>query len=553
MIKTISVGIFLIFFNTLTAQQIQKRIALVIGNANYQNNAVLKNTMNDANLIAKTLKELGFYVIKRLNGTEQQMEDAIKEFSMKLSKYDVALFYYAGHGLQVDGVNYLIPIDAKLENKVAVRHETISVNDIVKEFEYYPDNMNILILDACRSNPFRTWMRGGSNGLVSIPPVSGTIIAFATSEGATAADGSGINGLYTSVLARQMLIPQRIEDVFINTRVKVEALSNGKQSPQEWSKIRAKFYLRKPEKADENKDSVNNKVDNKVSVLILSQRHGILHIDGEERGAVKKGEMYEFNDIEEGTHKFRIGDWEKELETEANKNYSIIAEETEPKDDMNKKKKHDIIKISGGEFQMGTEDSYDDASPVHKVKLSDFGLSKNKITNAQFCIFLNEKGNQEEGGASWLCIDEYDCQIEIRNGKFIPKPGFEDKPVVKVTWYGASAYCKWAGGRLPTEAEWEFAATSGGKEIYYLKSPNELGINDMISNETFEWCSDWYDDEYYKISPALNPKGAKQGLRKVYRGAVPFKGKISARSRVFYKPAICSNSIGFRLCIDLNK
>jgi uncharacterized caspase-like protein len=238
--------IFLLINSIVVSQSTEKRIALVIGNSNYQQGSFLKNPVNDANLMTSTLKDLGFYVIKRIDGNYEQMQAAVKEFSIKLSKYDVALFYYAGHGLQVDGKNYLIPVDGKFNSKVEVRYGAISVNDIVNEFEEYNDKVNLLILDACRSNPFRTWERGGAVGLSPMPPVSGTIIAFATSEGATAADGVGQNGLYTSKLVEQMKIPQRIEDVFINTRVAVENASNGEQSPQEWSKIRSKFYLIKP-------------------------------------------------------------------------------------------------------------------------------------------------------------------------------------------------------------------------------------------------------------------------------------------------------------------
>lgn len=223
----------------------EKRLALVIGNSNYGGGQTLKNPANDANLMTTTLQNLGFEVIKRIDANKQSMEQAIRDFSKKLPNCNVALFYYAGHGLQVDGLNYLVPTDAKLNDKSDCKFEAISVNYVVEEFEKYPNNVNVVILDACRNDPFRSWARGGERGFKAIAPTSGTIISFATSEGSTASDGTGNNGLFTEQLVKQMYIPQPIESVFKKTRVEVEQVSNGAQSPQEWSKLKGDFYFKK--------------------------------------------------------------------------------------------------------------------------------------------------------------------------------------------------------------------------------------------------------------------------------------------------------------------
>jgi Caspase domain len=223
----------------------EKRLALVIGNSEYKKGSSLKNPVNDANLIEGTLKELGFDVIKRLNAGKDEMMAAIKEFTEKLPKYNVALFYYAGHGNQVDGKNYLIPADALLEKPIDCKFEAIAVDFVVDEFERYPDNTNIVILDACRNNPYASWARGGEAGFKQVTFTSGTIIAFATSEGATAADGKGANGLYTEELVKQMNIPQSLHNVFLNTRNQVRKLSNNQQVPMEWDKLNSDFYLKK--------------------------------------------------------------------------------------------------------------------------------------------------------------------------------------------------------------------------------------------------------------------------------------------------------------------
>ncbi|MCU0472384.1 MAG: caspase family protein [Bacteroidales bacterium] len=223
----------------------ERRLALVFGNSQYSTSTPLKNPVNDANLMEGTLKELGFDVIKQINAGKDEMMTAIREFNEKLPTANVALFYYAGHGNQVDGKNYLIPVDAKLEKEGDCKFEAIPVDFIVEEFERYPENTNIVILDACRNNPFAAWARGGAAGFRAMNFTSGTLISFATSEGATAADGKGANGLFTEELVKQMAIPQSILNVFMNTRVQVRKLSNNQQIPMEWNKLNGDFFFKK--------------------------------------------------------------------------------------------------------------------------------------------------------------------------------------------------------------------------------------------------------------------------------------------------------------------
>ncbi len=223
----------------------EKRLALVIGNSEYKNGVNLKNPANDANLIEGTLKQLGFDVIKSLNVDKISMENSIREFSRQMSDYNVALFYYAGHGIQVDGVNYLIPVDAKLENKNECSWEAVAVNRVTDEFGKHETNTNIVILDACRNNPFRSWVRGPEQGFKAMGPVNGTIISYATSEGATAADGTGANGLFTEELVKQMVIPQPVESVFKATRKNVMERSNRQQVPVEWNYLIGDFYFKR--------------------------------------------------------------------------------------------------------------------------------------------------------------------------------------------------------------------------------------------------------------------------------------------------------------------
>jgi hypothetical protein len=250
--NSIKSEIFILFYDknvniatpSVSEAKIEKRLALVVGNAEYLEGSKLKNPVNDANLMSNTLKSLGFQVMQVTNANKTQLERAIRDFSIALPDFNVALFYYAGHGIQVDGENYLIPTDAKLQDKKDVRFEAVKVRFAIEEFERHPDNVNIVILDACRNNPFRSWARGGAEGFKQMD-IGGTLIAFATAPDATASDGTGNNGLYTEELVRQMQLNQPIEAVFRETRKAVLNRSNRTQNPQEWSQLTQQFFFKK--------------------------------------------------------------------------------------------------------------------------------------------------------------------------------------------------------------------------------------------------------------------------------------------------------------------
>lgn len=222
-----------------------KRFALVIGNAAYTQTAKLNNTVNDAKSIEATLKEMNFEVQLLLNATYEQMKTAVYEFGDRIEGADVSLFFYAGHGLEVDGTNYLVPVDATINSALDVKLKTIPLTGVTRTMEYSNDEgLNMIILDACRNNPFPTGKRSAGAGLARVQAPSGTLIAYATDPGSTASDGDGVNGLYTGELVKQLKISQRIEDIFMKTRNEVERLSNGAQRPWEEARLKGVFYLR---------------------------------------------------------------------------------------------------------------------------------------------------------------------------------------------------------------------------------------------------------------------------------------------------------------------
>ena len=219
------------------------RIALVIGNGAYQD-APLRNPVNDARAMSQRLDKLGFHVISLENGGRDAMQKAILEFATSLKEETTGLFYYAGHGMQSRGRNYLLPVDADIDSERALRFEALDVQTILEEMQFAGNRMNIVILDACRNNPFERRFRGGSRGLAAIDAARGVLIAYATAPGAVAADGDGNNGLYTSELLSALEEPNlKVEEVFKRVRVAVTGRTNGAQVPWESSSLTGDFVF----------------------------------------------------------------------------------------------------------------------------------------------------------------------------------------------------------------------------------------------------------------------------------------------------------------------
>ncbi len=223
-----------------------KRVALIIGNGAYDAQP-LRNPVNDARAMADALAECGFEVMMLENANKRRIEEAIRAFGAKLTPTSAGVFYFAGHGVQVAGANYLIPLAAKIDKEADVEYEAVDAGRVLNEFATSRAALSILILDACRDNPFSAATRSLTRGLavVKMPKdVRGTLIAYATSPGDVARDGSGKNGLYTEELLRHMRTPGlRLEDVFKLTRVNVKTRSDGKQVPWENSSIDGDFFF----------------------------------------------------------------------------------------------------------------------------------------------------------------------------------------------------------------------------------------------------------------------------------------------------------------------
>lgn len=224
-----------------------KRAALVIGNGAYGTGR-LRNPVNDARDMSRRLKEAGFDVILVKNGDLRMMEAGVDRLWSTLRKGGVGVFYYAGHAMQVQGRNYLIPIGASIRTESDIRYEAVDVGRILGRMEDAGNGLNIVVLDACRNNPFARSFRSADRGLAIMDAPSGSLIAYSTSPGAIAEDGPGRNGTYTKHLLRHLLTPGlTIEDVLKRVRIDVSSETNGRQIPWESSSLTGYFYFGKPE------------------------------------------------------------------------------------------------------------------------------------------------------------------------------------------------------------------------------------------------------------------------------------------------------------------
>ena len=298
--NTIFVASLLLFCIFATDSFAQKRIALVIGNSAYQQQS-LRNPVNDAEDVSKTLRNLGFSVDLKLNADQESMEKAVQEFGRKLQANTVGLFYFSGHGVQYGGSNYLIPIGAMVRVSAPdhLRYKTVDAGYVLGVMKQSGSGLNIVVLDACRNNPFKSFSRSMGKGLKRISGAEGTIIAYSTSPGKVALDGDGRNSPYTSQFIKQMLQPNLpVELMFKQVRKGVKMQTGGKQSPWYEASIDGDFYFIKGEAKFSSDDNyaINSNIIKRQSDIIFqdyfsNNSNGWLEHDivGSEKFSIENG------------------------------------------------------------------------------------------------------------------------------------------------------------------------------------------------------------------------------------------------------------------------
>lgn len=220
------------------------KIALIFGNAKYPDSP-LRNPVNDADAVQERLTRLGFKTVKRTDATNKEMEEGLNIFSSHLNSCEVALFFFAGHGMQISGKNYLTAIDTNFDKEIDAKYSSLPLDKVIEIMEDGTNQTDIIMLDACRNNPYeRRWRGIDSRGLAPVYAPKGMIIGYATSPGQVAYDGDGENGAYTDAFLKHLSTPDiNIEDLFKRVRNTLSSSTRGRQISWEHTSLMGDFYF----------------------------------------------------------------------------------------------------------------------------------------------------------------------------------------------------------------------------------------------------------------------------------------------------------------------
>lgn len=330
---------------TVDEMRHEKRVALIIGNASYPT-ARLNNPVNDARAMAQVLRQLGFDVLSYENVNYTQFRRGVARFGEKIADGGVGVFYYSGHGMQVSGKNYMIPVDAQIKSERYMDAETVDVDSVLAQMDQAKNRLNIVILDACRDNPFARRFRGGPRGLNFMDAPTGTFIAYATAPNSTADDGEpGRNGIYTSELLRAMRVPGiPIEEVFKRVRQGVLTRTGGRQNPWEATNLTGPFYFALASGAPRPEAPppppyqrppivVEEQPQQRLgSLSFVSRADGVeVWLDDQRVGETRPGRALIVNNLSEGAHRARARkagheDWQREVLVTGNLRSEVLID-----------------------------------------------------------------------------------------------------------------------------------------------------------------------------------------------------------------------------------
>ena len=606
----------LLFPHVVSAKSDEARVALIIGNSSYKASP-LANPANDAADLAHALERKGFTVLVRENVSERGLKEAVETFASHLRKGGVGLFFFAGHGIQLKEQNYLLPTDLGFDSEADISFKSVSAEYVLSRMAEAGNRVNIVILDACRNNPFQQAKRSISRGLGVMNvgrAEKGTFIAYATSPGATAADGEGRNGLYTKYLLQALESDDSdIDKVFGRVRNAVVQETNGDQVPWTSSSMIGNFYF------DPLQDRAAARTPPPKLVVTpdSEQSQAVASYDPRQERAYWERIKESRNPADFKTYleKFPAGPraaysrWmtlkygqgvPAELAARENTSPAISLAPAPPLP-----AKADLAPLlppggtseartaSGGPWGTGTEFrdcaecpamvmlppgsfvmgsgpddplAEPDEQPPRRVQVTaSFAMGKVEVTRAQYAAFVRETGRVHAPGCN-----------STRSGRFLnnpranwQNPGFpqqDNEPVVCVSWDDAQAYAKWLAGktgkpyRLPSEAEWEYAArggTTGSRywadrssaaackfasvadhafksavrgaqafpcgDGYTYTAPvgryaaNAYGLHDMLGN-VWEWVEDCWNQGYAGAPGGVEPRATGTCEIRVFRG-----------------------------------
>jgi len=414
----------------------EAKTALVIGNSNYAD-APLANPVNDAIDLSTTLKQLGFEVILTTDANQQAMEESVADFGSLLQKKGgIGLFFYAGHGIQSEGQNYLIPSTAgsnrdgtqKISKEVDLRYKAVNLSYVIDEMESSTNTLNIVILDACRNNPLTRSFRSSSRGLARITNTTkNLLLAYSTAPGEVAADGYGKNSPYTSALIKAIQKPnQHVLLAFQDVASEVQQNTKGKQIPWTSSSLTSDFYFSSSKEG--------------ITALAPQANLGLSPQNAAVNNNTVKPRANKTNN--EQTIAIRTGNQTK-VDPSSWESFQdpLSSGGLGPT----------MVVVSGDDFLMGSSGEYATEEPQHPVSIDyQFAIAKYELRNAEYTKYLAHKG----------------LKVSFRSQE-------PDKPTTNISWQELQAYSTWLSEetghtyRLPTETEWEFAARGGNGSKYY--------------------------------------------------------------------------------------
>ncbi len=567
-----------------------ERVALIIGNAEYQYASPLANPVNDAEDLAELLEDYGFEVTLKTNVTAEQMDGVLADFEKKATGAKVALFYFSGHGIQYERRSYLVPTDARLRTPFSIAREGMAVDQVVAALEGAAQ-MSLVFLDACRNNPMaerlrRSLMSRGragrtraaalTRGLGRVENAQGeTLIVYAAAPGTVSYDGEGRNSPFAEALIQAVKerenaeIESLLKQVRRQVKKKTARLARLEDKPvqrPEWlSRLESDFCF-----ATANGRCGTASGDGQAASVAPRPAPSPLRSEAAREWAALRTSK-DAKDLEafirqfDKTAPYYARKARKRLEKLKANRVAVGVFPKPRRPSARRPLEPEMVRIPGGSFMMGCvsgKECFPHEKPVHRVTVSGFEIGKYEVTF-------------EEWDA---CVQDGGCRHRPSDGGW----GRGRRPVINVSWNDTQQYIRWLNRktgkkyRLPTEAEWEYAArgdASGrnrtryhfGNDVsalrrygWYSKNSgfephpvgerqaNGFGLHDMHGNVA-EWVQDW--NGYYRKRHQKNPKGPKTGAYRVYRGGAwnSIARFLRSAFRLFDSPDIRYPYLGFRL------
>ena len=551
--------LLVVFCNASFAQPGENRVALVLGNSAYKS-APLRNPTNDAKDMAAKLKGMGFTVVERNNLTVKQIGSTLREFRSKLTPGSVALVFYAGHGLQIKGENYFPTVDAEIAGEEDVPNQSLSMRQIMDVLGDAKTRLNLVFLDACRNNPYARSFRSSSDGLSKVNAPSGTLISFATRPGSVAADGTGRNGLYTGALLASMdSRGEPIEQVLKRVVTSVKASSKNQQEPWMEGSIEGEFCF-------------GNCMTTTAAQISVSDDRALWDSVKDSRD-MQDLQAY-VNKFPRGLFAEVAGNRIKAIE-QIGASQAVAAAQPPTRPVLSQPGATlkdcddcpELLVIPAGTFLMGTKDDpfaslrpVKDEQPQHSVSIRSFLIGKFEVTQEEWYSVMGTVPSSVRGRklpvdrVSWDDAQEFVRKLSQKTGKQY---------------------------RLPSEAEWEYAARAGskkefsfgddadpfgvdvgqlgryswfalnsGKKIHPVgeKLPNRFGLYDIHGN-VWELMQDCWNQNYFG---APNDGAAWEigdcSLRVARGGSVDGGAELLRTAyRTVYSASVKNPNVGFRI------